>query len=108
MPVFQSKFGQAPAWCELEYFEILSLNPDDSNELLWRGRKEKIFVSEGRHYPVGPGDCVATGMGHHHDFVRVEEPIRGVYFKTTLEEKKRLGHLWNHTHGPAEPRWERA
>ena len=210
MPVFQSGFGQAPAWCELEYFEILSLLPGGSRELLWRGRKEKLFagegnctimiagrkrrlvegqhidlpspvgylhittadqptilvriagrwgeetggcgvftlepgtvsrntgdpvdyprtidfdvhyhdcdeywiifagqgtvMTEGRHYTVGPGACVATGMGHHHDFVRVEEPVRGVYFETTLEGKKRLGHLWDHTHGPAQPRWER-
>lgn len=66
-----------------------------------------VAVSEGRHYEVGPGDCVATGMGHHHDIPRVSEPIRAVYFETTLEGRKRRGHLWNHTHGPAEPKMER-
>ncbi len=35
------------------------------------------------------------------------EPIAGVYFETTLEGHKRLGHLWEHTHGPAEPQPER-
>ena len=64
-------------------------------------------VSEGQHYPVGPGDCVATGMGHHHDFPAVSEPVRAVFFETTLEGQKRRGHLWEHTHGPAEPRRER-
>lgn len=210
MPAFRSGAGEAPAWCELEYFEILRLDPDGSSELLWRGRKEKLFVgegsctvtiegrehflvggehidlslpvgnlhittagqptilvrvtgrwgdetggcgvftlkpgtvsrnagdpvdyprttdfdvhyhdcdeywiifsgrgsimTEGRHYEIGPGDGVVIGMGHHHDFVHVEETIRGVYFESTLEGKKRLGHLWNNTHGPAEPRWER-
>lgn len=66
-----------------------------------------VAVSEGRHYEVGPGDCVATGMGHHHDIPRVSQPIRAVYFETTLEGRKRRGHLWNHTHGPAEPKMQR-
>lgn len=66
-----------------------------------------VAVSEGKSYSVGPGDCVATGMGHHHDFPLVSEPVRAVFFETTLEGRKRRGHLWNHTHGPAEPRTER-
>ncbi len=66
-----------------------------------------VAVSEGRHYEVKPGDCVATGMGYHHDIPRVSEPIRAVYFETTLEGRQRRGHLWNHTHGPAEPKAER-
>ena len=61
-------------------------------------------VSEGRPYEVGPGDCVATGMGHHHDFPTVTEPVQAVFFETTLEGRKRRGHLWAHTHGDAEPR----
>ena len=64
-------------------------------------------VSEGKSYPVGPGDCVATGMGHHHDFPEVSSPIKAAFFETTLEGRKRTGHLWEHTHGLAEPRPER-
>ncbi|MGH2533018.1 MAG: cupin domain-containing protein [Thermomicrobiales bacterium] len=64
-------------------------------------------ASEGRLYEVGPGDCVATGMGHHHDFPLVAAPVRAVFFETTLEGQKRRGHLWNHTHGPAEPHPDR-
>jgi mannose-6-phosphate isomerase-like protein (cupin superfamily) len=66
-----------------------------------------VVVSEGKAYEVAPGDCLATGMGHHHDFPRVHEPVKGVYFETTLEGLKRRGHLWNHTHGPAQPRRDR-
>ena len=66
-----------------------------------------VVVSEGKPYEVGPGDCVATGMGHHHDFPQVHEPVRGVYFETTLEGQKRRGHLWDHTHGPAQPMRDR-
>jgi len=66
-----------------------------------------VAVSEGKPYEIGPGDCLATGMGHHHDMAKIIEPIKGVYFETTLEGKKRLGHLWNHTHGPAEPKADR-
>ena len=66
-----------------------------------------VAVSEGVHYEVGAGDCVATGMGYHHDFPRVHEPVRAVYFETTLAGAKRQGHLWAHTHGPAQPDPER-
>ena len=66
-----------------------------------------IAVSEGRFYEVGPGDCVVTGMGHHHDVQRVIEPGAAVFFETTMEGEKRPGHLWEHTHGPAEPKPER-
>lgn len=64
-------------------------------------------MSEGTLYAVGPGDCLAIGMGHHHDFPLVTAPVRAVYFETTLEGAKRPGHLWEHTHGPAEPRRDR-
>lgn len=64
-------------------------------------------MSEGQHYHIGAGDCLATGRGHHHDFVHIEETVRGAYFETTLEGEKRRGHLWNHTHGPALPDRER-
>jgi mannose-6-phosphate isomerase-like protein (cupin superfamily) len=60
-------------------------------------------VSEGRLYHVGPGDCIATRMGHHHDFPRVDERVSAVYFETTLRGRARRGHLWEHTHGPAVP-----
>lgn len=65
-------------------------------------------VSEGQHYQVGVGDCVATASGHHHDFPHVTERVRAVYFETTLIGQKRVGHLWEHTHGPAQPKPEGA
>lgn len=66
-----------------------------------------IAVSEGKFFEVGPGDCVVTGMGYHHDVQRVIEPGAAVFFETTIEGAKRPGHLWEHTHGPAEPKTER-
>ena len=66
-----------------------------------------VAVSEGQSYDVGPGDCVATGMGFHHDFPVVHEPVKSVYFETGLEGQQRRGHLWNHTHGEAVPQAER-
>jgi len=66
-----------------------------------------VAVSENKQYEVKNGDCVATGMGHHHDFPLVGEPVRAVYFETTLEGEKRLGHLWDHTHGTAQPKLDR-
>lgn len=64
-------------------------------------------VTEGKRYPVFPGDCVATGMGHHHDFAEVEQPVLAAWIETTLEGRKRRGHLWTHRDGRAEPRPER-
>lgn len=73
----------------------------DEYWILYEGRGG--VVTEGQHYDVGFGDCVVTGRGHHHDFPLVNENVKAVYFETTMEGKKRRGHLWNHTHGPAEP-----
>ena len=66
-----------------------------------------VAVSEGTLYAVGPGDCIATGMGHHHDFPEAPEPVRAVFFETTMQGARRRGHLWEHTHGPAEPHPDR-
>ncbi|MDA1190637.1 MAG: cupin domain-containing protein [Candidatus Poribacteria bacterium] len=64
-------------------------------------------VTEGKQYDVKAGDCVATGMGFHHDFPRVGAPVKAIYFETTMEGQKRRGHLWNHTHGAPEPSMDR-
>lgn len=77
----------------------------DEYWIVFKGRG--VAVSEGKHYEVGPGDCIATGMGHHHDFPQVFEPVEAVFFETTLQGHKRRGHLWDHTHGPAQPKPER-
>jgi mannose-6-phosphate isomerase-like protein (cupin superfamily) len=58
-----------------------------------------LAVSEGKIYEIAAGDCLATRTGDHHDFPQVFATVRGVYFETTLMGQKRLGHLWNHTHG---------
>jgi mannose-6-phosphate isomerase-like protein (cupin superfamily) len=60
-----------------------------------------------RHMKAAPGDCVPIGMGHHHDMPLAPEPVKAVFFETTLERQKRVGHLWDHTHGTAEPVGER-
>ncbi|MFA9559027.1 hypothetical protein ACERII_17090 [Evansella sp. AB-rgal1] len=62
-----------------------------------------VVVSEGNHYIVSEGDCIATGMGHHHDIPLVVETLKAVFFETTVLGEKRRGHLWNHTHGKANP-----
>jgi mannose-6-phosphate isomerase-like protein (cupin superfamily) len=66
-------------------------------------------ASEGKIYEVGAGDCVATGMGWHHDVVSVESegPAKAIWFEGTLEGEKRFGHLWEPKHGKAEPKRER-
>jgi mannose-6-phosphate isomerase-like protein (cupin superfamily) len=64
-------------------------------------------VVDDRPSRMGPGDCLAIGMGHPHDFPWVEQDVKAVFFETTLQGRKRTGHLWNHTHGPAQPLPER-
>jgi mannose-6-phosphate isomerase-like protein (cupin superfamily) len=64
-------------------------------------------VVGGHHIPMRAGDCVPIGMGHHHDMPSVAAPVKAVFFETTLEGEKRVGHLWNHTHGVARPMPER-
>jgi mannose-6-phosphate isomerase-like protein (cupin superfamily) len=56
-----------------------------------------------RHSQVAPGDCLCIGMGHSHDFPYTEQEVKAVFFETTLQGRKRTGHLWNHTHGIAQP-----
>lgn len=60
-------------------------------------------VVSGEMSTVTAGDCIAIGAGHHHDMPQVQVPMRGAFFETTLIGRKRLGHLWAHTHGPATP-----
>jgi len=210
MPVFKSGKGQAPAWCEMQYFDIVELTPGQTHRYERVGVKEKLIVgqgeclitvgdeqvqaetktnldlpagdavfevkevqspttlirmcgdwgeelggsglfavensdapqdkgdpvdyekttnfdshfhdcdeywilyegggtavTEGKSYQVGPGDCVATGMGHHHDFPTVSEHVKSVYFETTMQGEKRRSHLWDHTHGKARPQADR-
>jgi mannose-6-phosphate isomerase-like protein (cupin superfamily) len=58
-----------------------------------------LAVSEGVKYKFTGGDIIATRMCDHHDLPEVYEDIHGIYFETSLRGQKRLGHLWNHTHG---------
>jgi mannose-6-phosphate isomerase-like protein (cupin superfamily) len=60
-------------------------------------------VVDDRHAKVHPGNCLCIGTGHPHDFPLIDTPVKAVFFETTLYGRKRTGHLWNHTHGPAEP-----
>ncbi len=70
---------------------------------------EYWFVLEGSavgvvgdtHHDVTAGDCLALPAGHPHDLPIVHETMRGAFFETTLRGGGRLGHLWEHTHGPA-------
>jgi mannose-6-phosphate isomerase-like protein (cupin superfamily) len=77
----------------------------DEYWIIYGGRG--VAYSEEKRYEIKAGDCVATGMGHHHDIPIVYETIKGVYFETTLEGQKRLGHLWDHRHGIAQPKMDR-
>jgi mannose-6-phosphate isomerase-like protein (cupin superfamily) len=58
-------------------------------------------VVDGRHSTMRPGDCLLIPMGAMHDMPDAPEPVKAVYFESSLRGRKRTGHLWQHTHGPA-------
>ena len=59
-----------------------------------------------RRIGFGAGECVPIRTGHHHDLPNAPEGLRALFFETTLIGQKRVGHLWEHTHGPAVPQSE--
>ncbi|WP_461195878.1 cupin domain-containing protein [Bradyrhizobium sp. UFLA06-06] len=101
-----------PAWCTGDPVGYPKSTNFDSH---YHDNDEYWVIIEGagtvvvgsRSFEVEVGDCVAIGMGHHHDLPQVRADIKGAWFETTLEGKKRLGHLWEHKHGPADVRAER-
>jgi mannose-6-phosphate isomerase-like protein (cupin superfamily) len=58
-------------------------------------------VVDGEHAPMQPGDCLLIPMGAIHDMPEAPEAVKAVYFETSLRGQKRIGHLSQHTHGPA-------
>lgn len=60
-----------------------------------------------KSYRVRPGDCIPIGAGYHHDIPLCDATIKSAYVEISMFEPRRLGHLWAHTHGAAEPRPER-
>ncbi|WP_225184972.1 cupin domain-containing protein [Bradyrhizobium sp. NBAIM01] len=101
-----------PAWCKGDPFNYPKSTNFDSH---YHDCDEYWVILEGagtvivgsRSFEVEAGDCVAIGMGHHHDLPQLRADVKGAYFETTLEGKKRFGHLWEHRHGPADVRAER-
>jgi mannose-6-phosphate isomerase-like protein (cupin superfamily) len=66
-----------------------------------------VAYSEGKYYEVQAGDCIVTGMGHHHDFPIVHDSVWIVSLETQAMGQKRQGHLWEHMHGKAVPKMDR-
>ncbi len=73
----------------------------DEYWLLLDGRGTAVV--DGEMVEMRPGDCLCIGMGRRHDLAHAPEPCEAVYFETSLQREKRIGHLWEHTHGPAQP-----
>ncbi len=73
----------------------------DEYWIIWEGAG--VVQTEGKLVEVEPGDCVCTGMGHHHDFPIVHSTISSIAFETEPEGQKRPKHLWEQVHGPAAP-----
>lgn len=68
---------------------------------------EGVAYTEGKPFEVKGGDCIVTGMGHHHDFPISHTYITAVAVETTPMGEKREGHLWEHRDGKAVPQMDR-
>jgi mannose-6-phosphate isomerase-like protein (cupin superfamily) len=47
MPVFRSGKGEAPGWCEMEYFDIVRLGAHETHRYSRLGIKERLFIGSG-------------------------------------------------------------
>jgi mannose-6-phosphate isomerase-like protein (cupin superfamily) len=74
----------------------------DEYWLLLEGRA--IAVVDGQSAEMRPGDCLLIPMSAIHDMPDAPEPVKAVYFESSLKGRKRVGHLWRHTHGEPDPR----
>jgi len=48
MPVFRAGYGQAPAWCEMDFFFIYELVEKTTKSFIISGKKERLFICEGK------------------------------------------------------------
>jgi len=72
MPVFGEGRGNAPAWSELESFDIVRLRPGERRELPRQGKKEKLIVCQGRGTVVAGERRMPVERGANLDLVQGE------------------------------------
>ncbi|MCM8768198.1 MAG: cupin domain-containing protein [Candidatus Omnitrophica bacterium] len=106
--IFTVRNGKPPAGdSPYDYWKTTTsdnhYHDSDAYWVILQGRCQ--VASEGKFYPVKPGDCVVTGRGWHHDIVSLiyDESATVAWFTGTLEGKKRPGHLYQTRDGQAEP-----
>lgn len=66
-----------------------------------------VAYTEDKPFEVGPGDCVATGIGWHHDFPIAHDYVCAVTVETEGTGLNRPDHLWEQVHGKAVPHLDR-
>jgi mannose-6-phosphate isomerase-like protein (cupin superfamily) len=103
----------AGRWTGLTALTIFEVGPDRDLELHYHdGDEYWLFfegrgraLSEGGAYDIGPGDLIATGMGHEHGFPAASTHgiVRAVALETALHGVGRRGHLHRADHGDPVP-----
>ena len=100
MPIFRSGPDQAPPWCEMGCFEILTLEPGQSHRFERRGRRELLLVAAGA-CRLAAGDAVVFGRRG----ALMELPTRAGRFEVLqTTHPTTLVHMagrWDDTHGGA-------
>ena len=108
MPVIRREtLENKPDWLSAGAFGVfrvakggeVELHYHDADEIWFIVEGRARVVSEGQQYEIGPGDLLCTGMGDEHGTVEVHEDILGFFLESSLEGKKRKGHLHREEHG---------
>jgi mannose-6-phosphate isomerase-like protein (cupin superfamily) len=103
LPVYdQLSESNRPEWCKVTSAGVFRVPRDggrfdkhyhdcDEYWLVFKGRAK--VMSEGREYPVKPGDIVCTRAGDEHDVVEVYEDLEAFWFEDATPPGGRTGHL---------------
>ena len=73
MPITKSGKDNAPAWCGLSYFEVVTLTKDETRKFVRRGKREKMIVGAGTCEIRCGDEVVAAEVGSNVDLSAVDD-----------------------------------
>lgn len=107
MPKLAKGEKDFPDWSETQNYGISHLKVGDEVEphfhdcheywIIISGRGDAM--SEGKSYPLGPGDMLLTKAGDYHS-LKVTEDMVAVYYYGVMPPNGRWGHLHEGEHPP--------
>ena len=73
MPITKSGKDNAPAWCGLSYFEVVTLTKDETRNFVRRRKREKMIVGVGTCEIRFGDEVVAADVGSNVDLAAVDD-----------------------------------